>query len=74
MSEIAPDRTEASRRLRREIVSFVRRSNRMRPTQRRALQQHRDQLVIDVPRLDTSTSVHPDSALDLDRSSAVKPR
>src|SRR5918997_2788653 len=67
MSEIAPDRTEASRRVRREIVSFVRRSNRMRPTQRRAWQQHHDRLVIDVPRLDTSTSVHPDSVLDLDR-------
>jgi tRNA (guanine-N7-)-methyltransferase len=67
MSEIAPDRTETSRRIRREVVSFVRRSNRMRPPHRRALEQYRDQLVIDVPRLDTSTSVHPDSALDLDR-------
>ncbi|HEV2927846.1 MAG TPA: tRNA (guanine-N7)-methyltransferase, partial [Propionibacteriaceae bacterium] len=67
MSEIAPGRTEATRRVRREVVSFVRRSNRMRPTHRRAWQQHRDRLVIDVPRLDTSTSVHPDGALDLDR-------
>src|SRR5918997_4577799 len=67
MSEIAPDRTEASRRVRREIVSFVRRSNRMRPPQRRAWEQYRDRLLIDVPRLDTSTSVHPDSAVDLDR-------
>jgi tRNA (guanine-N7-)-methyltransferase len=67
MSEIAPGRTETSRRIRRDIVSFVRRSNRMRPNHRRALEQHRDQLVIDVPRLDTSTSVHPDCVLDLDR-------
>jgi tRNA (guanine-N7-)-methyltransferase len=67
MSEIAPDRTGASRRVRRDVVSFVRRSTRMRPPHRRALEQYRDQLVIDVPRLDTSTSVHPDSALDLDR-------
>ena len=67
MSELAPDRTEASRRVRREVVSFVRRSNRMRPTQRRAWSSTGTGCVIDVPRLDTSTSVHPDCALDLDR-------
>jgi tRNA (guanine-N7-)-methyltransferase len=38
----------------------------MRTGQRRAWEQHRDSFVIDVPRLDTSTSVHPDCDLDLD--------
>jgi tRNA (guanine-N7-)-methyltransferase len=52
-------------RARRDVVSFVRRSNRMRPNQRRAWEAYRDRFVIDVPRLDTSTSVHPAASLDL---------
>ncbi len=53
------------RRTRREVVSFVRRSNRMRPNQRRAWETYRDRYVLDVPRLDTSTSIHPAAAIDL---------
>ena len=52
-------------RARRDVVSFVRRSNRMRPNQRRAWEAYRDRFVLDVPRLDTSTSVHPAASLDL---------
>src|SRR4029450_4945394 len=55
----------AERRTRRDVVSFVRRSNRMRPNQRRAWEANRDRFVLDVPRLDTSTSVHPAASLDL---------
>ena len=40
----------------------------MRPAQRRAWEEHRDRLVLDVPRLETSTSVHPDGNLDLDEA------
>jgi tRNA (guanine-N7-)-methyltransferase len=52
-------------RVRREIVSFVRRSNRMRPNQRRAWEVYRDRFVLEVPRSDTSTSIHPAAAVDL---------
>jgi tRNA (guanine-N7-)-methyltransferase len=52
-------------RVRREVVSFVRRSNRMRSNQRRAWDTYRDRFVLDVPRWETSTSVHPDASLDL---------
>lgn len=52
-------------RVRRDVVSFVRRSHRMRPNQRRAWEAHQDRFVIDVPRLHTSTSVHPAASLDL---------
>jgi tRNA (guanine-N7-)-methyltransferase len=67
MTETVRSSSETNRRVRREVVSFVRRSNRMRPPQRRAWEQYRDQLLIDVPRLGSSTSVHPDSSVDLDR-------
>jgi tRNA (guanine-N7-)-methyltransferase len=52
-------------RVRREVVSFVRRSNRMRPNQRRAWEVYHDRFVLDVPRLETSTSIHPAAAVDL---------
>jgi tRNA (guanine-N7-)-methyltransferase len=52
-------------RVRREVVSFVRRSNRMRPNQRRAWEIYRNRFVIDVPRDETSTSIHPAASLDL---------
>jgi tRNA (guanine-N7-)-methyltransferase len=58
----------AERGTRRDVVSFVRRSHRMRPNQRRAWETYRDRFVIDVPRLDTSTSVHPAASLDLVRA------
>jgi len=38
----------------------------MRVGQRRTWEQHRDAFVLAIPRLDTSTSVHPDCDLDLD--------
>jgi tRNA (guanine-N7-)-methyltransferase len=50
---------------RRDVVSFVRRSNRMRPNQRRAWEAYRERFVLEVPRLNTSTSVHPAASLDL---------
>lgn len=59
----AVERTEL--RARREVVSFVRRSNRMRPNQRRAWEIYREQFILDVPRLDTSTSIHPAASVDL---------
>ena len=52
-------------RTRREVVSFVRRSTRMRPPQRRAWDRHHADFVLEVPRRETSTSVHPDGPLDL---------
>ena len=52
-------------RVRREVVSFVRRSNRMRPNHRRAWEVYRDNFVLEVPRLQSSTSVHPAAAVDL---------
>jgi tRNA (guanine-N7-)-methyltransferase len=55
----------AELRARREIVSFVRRSNRMRPNQRRAWETYREHFVLDVPRLGTSTSIHPAASVDL---------
>jgi tRNA (guanine-N7-)-methyltransferase len=56
---------DADLRTRRDVVSFVRRSNRMRPNQRRVWEAYRDRFVLDVPRLDTSTSVHPAASLNL---------
>jgi tRNA (guanine-N7-)-methyltransferase len=52
-------------RVRREVVSFVRRGNRMRSNQRRAWETYRDRFVLEVPRWQTSTSIHPDASLDL---------
>jgi tRNA (guanine-N7-)-methyltransferase len=63
MSGLAAGSTDA--RVRREVVSFVRRSNRMRSNQRRAWEIYRDRFVLEVPRAETSTSVHPDASLDL---------
>jgi tRNA (guanine-N7-)-methyltransferase len=63
MSGLAAETENA--RVRREVVSFVRRSNRMRSNHRRAWEIYRDRFVLDVPRLQTSTSVHPEASLDL---------
>jgi tRNA (guanine-N7-)-methyltransferase len=52
-------------RVRREVVSFVRRSNRMRAGQRHAWEAYRGRFVLEVPRLHTSTSIHPAAAVDL---------
>jgi tRNA (guanine-N7-)-methyltransferase len=62
---ISPTVEVTGPRVRREVVSFVRRSNRMRPNQRRAWDAYRDRFVLDVPRLDTSTSIHPAASVDL---------
>jgi tRNA (guanine-N7-)-methyltransferase len=40
----------------------------MRPNQRRAWEAYRDRFVLEVPRLDTSTSVHPAASLDLEKA------
>ena len=66
MIESAVERSEL--RARRDVVSFVRRSNRMRPNQRRAWEAYRDRFVLEVPRLNTSTSVHPAASLDLEKA------
>jgi tRNA (guanine-N7-)-methyltransferase len=52
-------------RVRSEVVSFVRRSTRMRSNQRRAWDRYHSEFVIEVPRLETSTSIHPSARLDL---------
>ena len=52
-------------RARRDVVSFVRRSNRMRPNHRRAWELYRQRFLLEVPRLETSTSVDPAASLDL---------
>ena len=66
MIESAVERAEL--RARRDVVSFVRRSNRMRPNQHRAWEAYRDRFVLEVPRLNTSTSVHPAASLDLEKA------
>ena len=53
-------------RVRREVVSFVRRSTRMRPQQLRAWERLHDDYVLEVPREASSTSVAADHRLDLD--------
>ncbi len=52
-------------RTHRRVTSFVRRSARMTPAQRRAWESYQNCWVLDVPRADTSTSVAPGSTLDL---------
>lgn len=66
LAKIMTDSAELEdHRVRREVVSFVRRSNRMRINHRRAWEVYRDRFVIEVPRLQTSTSIHPAAAVDL---------
>ncbi len=52
-------------RVHREVVSFVRRSARMRPNQRRAWEAHHERFVLRVPQRETSTSIDPRARLDL---------
>lgn len=54
-------------RVRRGVVSFVRRSPRMNISQQRAMDTLASTYMIDVPRDATSTSVAPDAHLDLSR-------
>ncbi len=53
-----PDR---SSRVHREVVSYVRRSERMNPSQEKAWAAHADRLVVPVPSRGPDTSVHPDA-------------
>jgi tRNA (guanine-N7-)-methyltransferase len=66
MIESAVER--AGLRARRDVVSFVRRGSRMRPSHRRAWELYRERFLLEVPRLETSTSVHPAASLDLVRA------
>lgn len=52
-------------RVHRDVVSYVRRSARMRPNQRQSWEDHHDRFVIEVARGETSTSVHPEAHVDL---------
>jgi tRNA (guanine-N7-)-methyltransferase len=52
--------------VRRDVTSFVRRSSRMRPQQRRAWDRHYDQFVLPLPRAETTTSIMPGVSVDLD--------
>lgn len=52
-------------RVQREVVSYVRRSARMRPNQRRAWERHHDDYVVEVPQRETSTSIDASARLDL---------
>ena len=52
-------------RVDREVVSFVRRSARMRPTHQQAWERLRHRYVIDVPRRTTSTSISSGQSFDL---------
>jgi tRNA (guanine-N7-)-methyltransferase len=53
-------------RVTREVVSFVRRSARLSPSQRKAWDDHRDRWVLDVPQGETDTSIDPGFSVDLD--------
>jgi tRNA (guanine-N7-)-methyltransferase len=52
-------------RVPREIVSFVRRSARLSPGQRKAWDSYADRWVLDVPRAETETSIDPGFSVDL---------
>lgn len=52
------------RTIRREVVSFVRRSARMNSSQQKNWDLHRDRFVVDVTQGERETSVHPDAAVD----------
>jgi tRNA (guanine-N7-)-methyltransferase len=57
--------TPQRQRVQREVVSYVRRSARMRPNQRRAWERHHDDFVLEVPQRETSTSIDAAARLDL---------
>lgn len=66
VTDRAPERQRDRRaRAPREIVSFVRRSARLSPGQRRAWDEHADRWVLDVPRGETETSIAPGYSVDL---------
>ena len=51
-------------RLRRDVVSFVRRSTRMNESQRNVWERHADRLLVEVPHAELSTSVADDAHVD----------
>ncbi|MDO4717476.1 MAG: tRNA (guanosine(46)-N7)-methyltransferase TrmB [Propionibacteriaceae bacterium] len=51
-------------RVRRDVVSFVRRSARMNESQRKAWEAHRERFVIPVPKAATSTSIAAEAVVD----------
>lgn len=55
-----PDRP----RIHREVVSYVRRSARMNPSQEKAWATLAEKFVVDVPGRELSTSVHPEAHVD----------
>lgn len=54
----------ATTRIRRDVVSYVRRSGRMNESQQRAWDAHRDAWVVDLPHGERRTSVSPDASID----------
>lgn len=56
---------EPKARVHRDIVSFVRRSDRMNPSQQKAWDRHAADWIVPVATVDTETSVAPDQRLDL---------
>jgi tRNA (guanine-N7-)-methyltransferase len=60
-AHVQPDQATFSR----EIASFVRRSARLSPSQRQAWDAHHHRWVLDVPRVDTDTSIAPTFTVDL---------
>lgn len=55
-----------SRRIHREVVSFVRRSARMNDSQKGAWERHADDFVVEVPAREVSTSIADDAHVDWD--------
>ena len=53
-------------RVHREVVSYVRRSARMNPSQAKAWESHASRLIIPVPQRELSASVHPEAHVDWD--------
>jgi tRNA (guanine-N7-)-methyltransferase len=62
LSAVQPHRNQ----VRRDVTSFVRRSTRMRPQQRRAWERYYDQFVLRLPRAEMATSIKPGVSVDLD--------
>lgn len=62
MSAVQTDRGQ----VRQDVTSFVRRSTRMRPQQRRAWERYYDQFVLGLPRAETTTSIKAGLSVDLD--------
>lgn len=57
---------DPSPRVRRDVVSYVRRSSRMNPSQASLWDRHAHRMVVDIPARETSTSVAPDAVVDWD--------